>query len=253
LLLLIMAHELAWAARTLGDGNGIWTLAPWGVLPALGLLAVSRWSDDSFWPFTAHRRAYLLIAAAPLAAAIALWTLKANLGSDGDPLPLTYIPLFNPLDLTQALALVAAALWLAAVRRFDGALLAKAQPAAGIAATVLVFIWINALVLRTIHFWFGVPYNFYSLWHSMLVQATFSLLWSIIALATMLLAHRKRWRVAWVAGAVLLGAVVIKLFLVDLGQAGGVERIVSFIGVGLLLLLIGYLAPVPPRISEATK
>jgi len=253
LLLLIMADELAWAARTLGDGNGIWTLAPWGVLPALGLLAVSRWGDDSFWPFAAHRRAYLLIAAAPLAAAIALWTLKANIGSDGDPLPLTYIPLFNPLDLTQALAFVAAALWLAAVRRFDGALLAKAQPAAGIAATVLVFIWINALVLRTIHFWFGVPYNFYSLWHSMLVQATFSLLWSIIALATMLLAHRKRWRVAWVAGAVLLGAVVIKLFLVDLGQAGGVERIVSFIGVGLLLLLIGYLAPVPPRISEATK
>jgi uncharacterized membrane protein len=46
---------------------------------------------------------------------------------------------------------------------------------------------------------------------------------------------------------------VVKLFLVDLGQAGGVERIVSFIGVGLLLLLIGYLAPVPPRTSEETK
>jgi uncharacterized membrane protein len=90
----------------------------------------------------------------------------------------------------------------------------------------------------------------------MLVQATFSLLWSIMALATMLLAHRERWRVAWVAGAALLGAVVVKLFLVDLGQAGGVERIVSFIGVGLLgllLLLIGYLAPVPPRTLEETK
>jgi uncharacterized membrane protein len=69
----------------------------------------------------------------------------------------------------------------------------------------------------------------------------------------MLLAHRHRWRVAWVAGAALLGAVVVKLFLVDLGQAGGVERIVSFIGVGLLLLLIGYLAPVPPRTLEETK
>jgi len=253
LLLLIAAHELAWAGRTVGDGSGIWTLAPWGLLPALGLLAVSRWGEDSFWPFAAPRRAYLLIAATPLALALALWTLKANLGGDGDPLPLPYLPLFNPLDLTQALAFVAVAIWLAALRRFDDALLAKVQPAAGIAATALLFIWVNALVLRTIHFWFDVPYDFHSLWHSMLVQASFSLLWSIIALATMLFAHRERWRIAWVAGAALLGAVVVKLFLVDLGQAGGVERIVSFIGVGLLLLLIGYLAPVPPRTSEETK
>jgi uncharacterized membrane protein len=253
LLLLIAAHELAWAARTVGDGGGIWTLAPWGLLPALGLLAVSRWGEDSFWPFAAHRQAYLLIAAPPLAVALALWTLKANLGGDGDPLPLPYLPLLNPLDLTQALAFVAIAIWLAALRGSDEALLAKAQPAVGIALTALLFIWVNALVLRTIHFWFDVPYDFYSLWHSMLVQATFSLLWSIMALATMLLAHRQRWRVAWVAGAALLGAVVVKLLLVDLGQAGGVERIVSFIGVGLLLLLIGYLAPVPPRTSEETK
>jgi uncharacterized membrane protein len=253
LLLLIAAHELAWAGRTVGDGSGIWTLAPWGLLPALGLLAVSRWGEDSFWPFSAHRPAYLLIAATPLAVGLALWTLKANLGGDGDPLPLPYLPLLNPLDLTQALAFVAIAIWLAALKGSDEALLAKAQPAAGIALTALLFVWVNALVLRTIHFWFDVPYDFHSLWHSMLVQATFSLLWSIMALATMLLAHRERWRVAWVAGAVLLGAVVVKLFLVDLGQAGGVERIVSFIGVGLLLLLIGYLAPVPPRTSEETK
>jgi len=51
-------------------------------------------------------------------------------------------------------------------------------------------------------------------------------------------------------GAALLALVVAKLFLVDLAQVGTVERIVSFIGVGLLLLLIGYLAPVPPRRSE---
>jgi uncharacterized membrane protein len=29
-----------------------------------------------------------------------------------------------------------------------------------------------------------------------------------------------------------------------------VERIVSFIGVGLLMLVIGYLSPVPPRARE---
>jgi uncharacterized membrane protein len=47
-----------------------------------------------------------------------------------------------------------------------------------------------------------------------------------------------------------MGVVVIKLFLVDLSNVGGVERIVSFIGVGMLMLLIGYMSPVPPRTQE---
>ena len=253
LVLLISAHELAWVARSVGDGKGIWTLAPWGLMTALGLFAISRRGQGASWPFAAHHRAYLLIAAMPLAAALVLWSLKANLSGDGDPLPLPYIPVLNPLDLTQAMAFVSSALWLSALGRFDSTLRGRVQMPAALTFTVLLFIWVNAMVLRTIHFWFDVPYEFYSLWHSMLVQATFSLLWSVIALATMLLAHRERWRGAWATGAVLLGAVVVKLFLVDLGQAGGVERIVSFIGVGLLLLLIGYLAPVPPRNSEESK
>ncbi len=253
LLVTIGAHELSWAARTVGDGGGVWTIAPWGLVPALGLLAVSRWNESSSWPIATHRRAYLLISAVPLVFALALWTLKANLAGDGDPLPLPYLPLFNPLDLTQAVAFIAVAMWLAALRRFDGKLFASLQPGVAIACVVFLFFWINAIVLRTIHFWFDVPYDVPSLWDSMLVQASFSLLWSGIALATMVLANRRRWRAVWVAGGVLLGAVVVKLFLVDLGHAGGVERIVSFIGVGLLLLLIGYLAPVPPRIFEEAK
>jgi uncharacterized membrane protein len=114
----------------------------------------------------------------------------------------------------------------------------------------LAFLWVNAVALRTIHFWFDVPYTFQALWHSRLAQAVMSLLWTSFALATMLLANRQRWRPAWMVGALLLAAVVLKLFIVDLSQVGGIERIVSFIGVGLLLLLIGYLAPVPPRRME---
>jgi uncharacterized membrane protein len=37
------------------------------------------------------------------------------------------------------------------------------------------------------------------------------------------------------------------LFFIDLSNVGGVERIVSFMGVGLLMLVIGYVSPVPPR------
>lgn len=41
--------------------------------------------------------------------------------------------------------------------------------------------------------------------------------------------------------------VVVKLLFVDMSQAEGIARIVAFIGVGGLMLLIGYFVPLPPR------
>jgi uncharacterized membrane protein len=52
------------------------------------------------------------------------------------------------------------------------------------------------------------------------------------------------------AGAGLLGVVVVKLFLIDLAGHGSIERIVSFVAVGLLLLVIGWFSPVPPKGGE---
>ena len=57
-------------------------------------------------------------------------------------------------------------------------------------------------------------------------------------------------RDAWVAGAALLAVVVLKLFLVELANHGSLERIVSFIVVGALMLVVGYFAPMPPRRAE---
>jgi uncharacterized membrane protein len=49
---------------------------------------------------------------------------------------------------------------------------------------------------------------------------------------------------------VALGAVILKLFLVDSARTSGIARAVAFIGVALLILLIGYLAPLPPRAAR---
>ena len=117
----------------------------------------------------------------------------------------------------------------------------------------LAFLWINAVALRTVHFTTGVAYTPHALWNSTLVQATLSILWSVIALSLMAVANRRQWRVAWIVGASLLAAVVLKLFFVELAQTGTITRIVSFIGVGLLLLLIGYVAPVPPGRKESAQ
>jgi len=40
--------------------------------------------------------------------------------------------------------------------------------------------------------------------------------------------------------------VVVKLFVVDLSQLSAIARIGTFLVVGLLLLVVGYLSPVPP-------
>lgn len=82
---------------------------------------------------------------------------------------------------------------------------------------------------------------------SMLVQTSLSIVWGTIAIAMMLAGHFLGQRLVWLIGAGLVAVVVAKLFLVELAAHGSLERIVSFIVVGLLLLLVGYFAPLPPR------
>ena len=227
---------------------------PWGLVPALGLGIVSELAPRSSWPIGTHRRGYSVLGAVPVVALLVLWSIAANVHGSGDPAPLPYVPLLNPLDLTQAAILLALTTWRMRVRRDDPAIFdGLPRRAAIVTLCALAFLWINAVALRSIHFWYDVPYTPDAFWHSALVQAALSLLWSTLALATMALANRRQWRVPWMAGATLLGVVVAKLFLIELAQVGTITRIVSFIGVGLLLLLIGYLAPVPPRRKESTS
>jgi uncharacterized membrane protein len=63
--------------------------------------------------------------------------------------------------------------------------------------------------------------------------------------------HLRHRREVWLIGAALIGVVVAKLFCVELSNRGGLARIVSFIGVGVLLLVVGYFAPLPPKRNDA--
>jgi len=253
-VLLLVAHELSWVGTRIEPGHGVWSAVPWGLVPAVGLGIVIELARGSTWPIGTHRRGYFVVGAAVVAALLALWSIAANVHGSADPAPLPYVPLLNPLDLTQAAILLALTMWMVRVRRSEPALFdALPREAAVVILCALAFLWINAIALRSIHFWYDVPYDPPALWDSTIVQAVLSLLWSSLALATMVLANRRQWRVPWMAGAALLAIVVVKLFAVELAQVGTITRIVSFIGVGLLLLLIGYLAPVPPRSKERTS
>ena len=181
------------------------------------------------------------------------WTIYANFMSDGDPAPLPYLPLLNPLDIAQAFAFLVLASWLTTLAALGYGKDLEVRKAVYALFGAAMFIWANGVLLRTLHHWGDVPFRFDAMAHSVLVQSALSLLWSLLALGIMLTATRKGLRVLWIVGAVLMGAVVLKLFVVDLSGVGTVERIVSFIGVGLLMLLIGYLSPVPPRLASEER
>jgi len=110
------------------------------------------------------------------------------------------------------------------------------------------FVVLNSVILRAMHHYAAVPYSAHALWHAPAVQAALALAWAVLgSIAMALAARRSRARGHWLIGAALLGLVVVKLFLVDLAGSGAVARIVSFIGVGVVCLVIGYFAPIPPR------
>ncbi len=247
LLAALGAWQVAWAIDQGVAGRAAWSLIAWALVPGGLLVVLALRGERIRWPVAAHLASYLVKGGTPLAIFLAAWFVASNLLSDGDPWPLPYLPLLNPLDLAQACALLVVASWFVEVRRL--ALMPLARLPLSLAWSLVAaaaFLWANAVLLRALHHWAGVPLDLASMLRSDLVQASLSLFWTLIALAAMVLATRRARRPLWLVGAGLLAVVVAKLFWVDLANAGTIERIVSFLGVGALMLVIGYLAPVPP-------
>lgn len=111
---------------------------------------------------------------------------------------------------------------------------------------------VHLILLRSAAHYLGIDYRLADLMASQTVQALLSLAWGASAFAVMRIAARTARRRVWWIGALLYGIVVAKLFLVDLANGGSIARVVSFVGVGLLLLLVGYLAPYPKAQQAAS-
>ena len=215
----------------------------WLLAPLAYLWAVSSGSLRGTWPLRDFRDSYAVAGALPVAVFLLGWTFaSALMGESAAPLP--HVPLLNPLETGQIAVLLGIALWWRSLRDHW----AFQESAAALAAIlgVTVFTVISSMVLRTCHLWGGVAWEQAALQNSMLVQSSLSIVWGVIAIGLMLIAHRSGTRWIWMTGAALVAVVVGKLFLVELAAHGSVERIVSFIAVGLLLLLVGYFAPRRP-------
>jgi hypothetical protein len=63
------------------------------------------------WPLAEYRRAYVEVAATPMAVYLLAWAWITNAVSSGNAAPLPYVPLLNPLELAHWLVLGAVLLW----------------------------------------------------------------------------------------------------------------------------------------------
>ncbi len=242
----LLAWELAgWLASLPGEGPP-WPLLAWGLVPALLLFWVRHGGGRPAWPLGRWQMEYRTWGVLPVAVAAAVWVVDAGLGSAGASAPLPWQPVLNPLDL--AVLVVLGTLW--DWWRSDdarGAPWRRRAARSEALLPLLLLAWVTGAVARTVHHWLGIPYTLGALGASVELQASLSVTWAALAMATMVQATRRGRRVVWFAGAGLMAVVVIKLFLVDLAGSGTLARIFSFIGAGLLLLLVGYFSPVPPR------
>jgi uncharacterized membrane protein len=253
LLIALLTWELAWQVDHAVKGGGSWPAIAWALVPAVALYLLPKLAKRVAWPFGWHEETYVAFVGTVLAIFLMVWSLVTNVTMAGNPYPLPYAPVLNPLDLAQLFVLI--------VLARHGLQLQKASYPTIAAVTLsqlawllagLVFIWLNAVLLRTVHHWAGVPYEPDALFRSTLVQTALTIFWTVLALAIMLFSTRRSVRLVWIAGAVLLAVTIGKLFLIDLSRIGTVERIVSFVVVGLLMLVVGYFSPLPPARREAT-
>ena len=212
------------------------------VVAPLALMTLGLWRrpDIFAWPRGDRFEKYAIgwfVLAVPLLALVCAGSLFIA----GDPAPLPFVPVLNPLEL----ATLAIAVMLYAMAGSAGGMFASWQrlwPFAGFAI-------VSMMTLRAVHFWHGDAWDPRIL-HSGVSQAALAVVWSLLGVGSMLLGSRRLNRALWMAGMALMLIVCAKLVLVDRQYMGNIPGIVSFLAVGLLLVGVGYFAPSPPKDSE---
>lgn len=249
--LLLAARECQARLGNLGDPTSSWALLGWVLVPAISFWLLRSSLLAKRWPLTEFRHSYLVTACTPVAAYLLAWCFISNILSAGNAAPLPYLPFLNPLELGQWLVLAALLLWWRALPAQAGAKLAATTVQALGAVMGLAFI--TGMVLRSCHHFAGVAWDASALFDSRLTQAALSITWATLGVIAMVFGNRRASRTVWAGGAFLLGVVVVKLFTIELADRGGLYRIVSFIAVGVLLLIVGYFAPVPVEAASTSE
>jgi uncharacterized membrane protein len=171
--------------------------------------------------------------------AVLIATIILTLAGGSEPLP--WLPILNPLELTQIAAVLLVVRCIA--DGVDGDLRDN-----GVYTLLLGFgfVALSAATLRATHHLGGEAWDASMLTRA-LPQSALSIVWTVLGIVAMLIGARHARRATWIAGASVLGLVLGKLLLIDMRFLGDLWGIVSLLGVGALFVAVGFFAPMPPR------
>lgn len=246
----IVIYEIYWRIDETGLSD-VWAFTAAMLVPALTAVFIIFTREAIAWPLQRYWRAYLM-AAVVMVIFLLLAITASGIDQPGDPGPLPYIPILNPFDVLTIIGLVVALLLIVTLKSTSEWFGQGGFRHVAILWSLAAFVLSTIAVVRGVHHLGGVPWQERTLANSVSVQSALSIYWAILGFGGMIWGarHQKRW--IWMVGTGLMALVVIKLFIIDLGNTGTVARIVSFLGVGALLLVVGYYAPAPPRQASDT-
>lgn len=252
-VIILLSWETAFWIEQSTRINSIWSQIAWGGMPAICIVLLTKTGYKISWPVKKYKTDYLEMGLFPVVICLGIWTLSMCL-NPADPAPLPYIPIANPADLAQVFSILIILKWAVSMKKcFVKKTSHMILDIGHYLTAALAFLWMNSVIARCVHHWTLTPFSMDSMLGSVHFQTSISILWTIIALGSMVIAHKKAWRNIWFTGACLLAIVVMKLFLIDLDKIGTIARIVSFLVVGGLMLIIGYFSPLPPKKEEVVS
>ncbi len=244
----LLSWEVTYQFRQFIPENSNWAVACWGLVPALFSLILLSPRAQKKWPLQNLKKSYLVFGFGLVAFYLFIF-FYIQMFWDGNALPLITFPVFNPLDLS--IVVILTFWWAHHYRLLQEGFVTRQSLGARIFPLFYFFQLLVALtlfLLRALHHHSGIAYDIDALYDSIVVQTSLSFFWTILALGGMILATRKSNRPLWMGGMTLLLLEVLKLITVDMKNTGTVARTISFMGVGLLVMVIGgYFAPLPPK------
>ncbi|MGW8195589.1 MAG: DUF2339 domain-containing protein [Desulforhopalus sp.] len=249
LLMFVLSREVSWYIKNVVGGTETWVLASWGLIPAGALLLLICFGKRRIWPVAQYPVLYLGAGGVLPVIGLAGWIFIAC-PVVGSSWPLPYIPLLNPLELTGILVTTTLVLWVTNRRPRGGSRCVFPEKPSLAVIALLFFLWISSVIGRAVHFYAGIPYFMASLYRSVIFQASLAAFWGTAALALTVFGTRRGSRAMWTGGVLLLVMVIVKLFFVDLSNTGILARVVSLLVVGIVMLMVGYFSPLPPRHEE---
>ncbi|WP_109440407.1 DUF2339 domain-containing protein [Acinetobacter haemolyticus] len=220
-------------------------LALFPVMPIIALAIVPLLYG--LWSFSSKRMH--LLHQLPVWCLTLFWLLLVSL----DPYSAEqyyFLPLLNFTDILS-LSMFAGLIWI--IYHHDFSTERSIEWSFKVSTILMGLLVLSSVVVRAMHHYFNTPLWSVEIWSNGDVQLSLTLLWVILAFILMTFSSRRHIRQIWFVGAALLGIVVAKLLLLDLSQSGTLTRVISFIGSGAIMLVIAYLAPLPPTFEENRK